>query len=142
MAEITTTKQYEQFSRETMFEEYPTLIGIYVGGCVERGEGSSFRAIAHAHTDKRDLYHNWICVRSGKRLYTGSGKPSQIMLHELAHILSGHGHTDKWRAMAREVGYRVPRHYLKHARKGRGVRRTLVMTHSDGSVTKHFMPKR
>lgn len=113
-----------------MLTEYPEVKGIFVGGCVERGEGSSFRAMAHAHyhvdeaKQKKMLYSQtqidamgWICVRSSKRLYTTDGRPSQLMLHELAHILTSHGHTDKWRAKARELGYRLPARYQKHKRK-------------------------
>ena len=68
--------------------------GIFAGGCVERGDGSSFRARAHAHCvipgtrnysgDGRWL--GWICVRSAKRLYTAHGTLSQLLWHETAHI--------------------------------------------------------
>ena len=53
---------------------------------------------------------------SPKRLYTDSGKVSQLMLHELAHLLAPGGHHDKWRAMARSLGYRLPKQYLKKKR--------------------------
>ncbi len=85
------------------FTHYPEFEGLFVGGCVERGDGSSFRAKAHAHTSGE--YKGWICVRSVKRL--GNGKPSMLMLHELAHILTGHGHDDVWRKKVREVGGRI-----------------------------------
>ena len=44
--------------------------GIFVGGCVKRGEGSSFRASAHCHNDKCPQYpaFGWICFRSAKRI--------------------------------------------------------------------------
>ena len=68
--------------------------GIFVGGCVARGEGSSFRAKAHAHCvipGTRNYQGNgrflgWICFRSAKRLFTSSGKPSQLLWHETVHI--------------------------------------------------------
>ena len=68
--------------------------GIFIGGCIRRGEGSSFRAKAHAHciiSGTRN-YHGdnkflgWICVRSAKRLFTSSGNISQLLWHETAHI--------------------------------------------------------
>ena len=89
------------------FAHYPQLQGVFVGGCVERGDGSSFRRQAHAHTSKTDPFQGWVCVRSPKRLRTASGKPSMVMLHELAHILTGHGHDDTWRRKVRELGGRI-----------------------------------
>lgn len=100
------------------FEKYREqgFAGLFVGGCVKRGDGSSFRAQAHAHTAKGDT-QGWICVRSRKRLYTPAGKPSMLMLHELAHILTGEGHTDKWRAKLRELGGQITKRYLKRTRR-------------------------
>ena len=93
--------------------DYPELRGIFIGGCVERGVGSSFRAQAHAHIDGDDPFKGFVCVRSQRRLFTASGSLSQLMLHEIAHVLTGHGHDDVWRRKAREMGYRLPKRYLK-----------------------------
>lgn len=71
--------------------------GVFVGGCVCRGEGSRFRAKAHAHTTGD--YKDWICVLSAKRLTA-----DLLLIHELAHILTECGHTDKWRAKVLELG--------------------------------------
>lgn len=106
------------------FADRPEFVGLFVGGCVERGDGSSFRAQAHAHNQPGDEHQGWVCVRSPRRLYTAAGTPSQVMLHELAHLLTpGQGHTDAWRAMARSLGYRVRAHEEKRlrpaARRGR-----------------------
>ncbi len=54
--------QFEEFAK------YPQFKGLFVGGCVERGDGSRFRRKAHAHTSKRDALRGWICVLSPKRL--------------------------------------------------------------------------
>lgn len=70
---------------------------VFVGGCVIRGEGSRFRAKAHSHIN--DSYKGWICYLSSKWLHV-----PEIALHELAHILTGHGHTDKWRKKLLEIG--------------------------------------
>ena len=78
---------------------------VFVGGCVERGDGSSFRRKAHAHTSKDDIHYGMICVRSSKRLYTPSGKPSYLMWHELAHIITGHGHDIIFIRKMREFGF-------------------------------------
>jgi hypothetical protein len=85
------------------FQQYPELKGVFVGGCIDRGDGSSFRAKAHTHT--KEPNKGWICVRSAKRLYVhGTNRPSKLMLHELAHILAGHGHDDTWRREVRRLG--------------------------------------
>lgn len=81
-------------------------VRVFVGGCVERGEGSSFRAMAHAHNDSRhDENFGWICVRSTYRVLTDSGKPTTLMLHEIAHVLTpNEGHTAKWAACLSGLG--------------------------------------
>jgi hypothetical protein len=84
------------------FDKYPEVKGVFVGGCVDRGDGSSFRARAHAHCSGKN--QGWICVRSPKRLYTPSGSPSNLMIHELAHILTLSGHTAKWSKKLKELG--------------------------------------
>lgn len=84
--------------------DWPEVAGIFVGGCIERGVGSSFRAQAHAHTSKQDEHRGWICVRSGKRVTTDSGKPTTLMLHEYAHIITGQGHTAKWAEVLTRLG--------------------------------------
>jgi hypothetical protein len=110
---------------EVSFTEFePYGIRVFVGGCVERGDGSSFRAQAHAHcfnkTPGQQRYFGWICVRSPKRLRTPSGKPSRAMMHELAHILTpNHWHDDTWRKKMVELGQPIPRHYQKRSRSYR-----------------------
>jgi hypothetical protein len=104
---------------------YPEVVGLFVGGCVERGVGSSFRHRAHAHNHSGDPWFGWVCVRGQRRLLTASGGLSQIVLHEVAHILTpDHGHDDVWRAKARSIGYRLPAHYQKRTAAARGPTRT------------------
>jgi hypothetical protein len=45
-----------------------------------------------------------------------NGKPSHLMIHELGHILSGHGHDDVWRKKMKELGGRIEKQYLKKSR--------------------------
>ena len=103
------------------FDKYPEVKGIFVGGCVSRGVGSSFRASAHAHTSDKDTHKGWICIRSPRKLYKKNGEPSMLMIHELAHILTGEGHTDKWREKVRELGGRITARYKKRKRTRRSL---------------------
>lgn len=96
--------------------EYPEIRGVFAGGCVERGEGSRFRAKAHAHTD--GAFKGWVCVLSSKRL-----SERMLMLHEAAHIVSGCGHTDKWRETLLRMGGtldEVPGLLKSYHKKSRG----------------------
>lgn len=99
------------------FDEYRNkniLKGVFLGGCVDRGDGSSFRARAHAHI--KGTNQGWICVRGRKRLMTLKGKPSNTMWHELAHLISGEGHTDKFRTTLRSLGGRCTLNAKKRKR--------------------------
>lgn len=101
-------------------DEVPPF-GLFIGGCVERGVGSSFRAQAHAHDDPTDPHHLWICVRSYRRLVLQHRHGwSQLMLHEMAHLAAPGGHHDRWRAAARTLGYRVPMRYQPNRGRGTG----------------------
>jgi len=83
--------------------EWPTYItswalkGIFVGGCVARGDGSSFRAKAHAHTT--GAYTGWLCFRTRRRVASRA-----LVLHELAHLVTGQGHTNAWRRTVLRLG--------------------------------------
>jgi hypothetical protein len=73
------------------------LRGVFVGGCVARGEGSRFRAKAHAHVSGH--YRGWICFLSSKWLHVRA-----LWLHELAHVVTRQGHTDVWRRFLLQIG--------------------------------------
>jgi hypothetical protein len=80
-------------------EKYREVKGIFCGGCIERGDGSAFRAKAHAHTRLLDPHRGWVCVRGPKNLLSIS-----LMLHEAAHIITEQGHTFKWMQKYVEIG--------------------------------------
>jgi hypothetical protein len=104
--------------------DWPEVVGVFVGGCVERGTGSRFRHQAHAHTS--GAHKGWICVLSHRRLFAASRgpdgswvateRPSRLMWHERAHVITGHGHDDRWRAEMRRLGQPIPERYKKRRR--------------------------
>jgi hypothetical protein len=103
--------------------DWPEVKGVFVGGCVARGVGSSFRAKAHAHNKKTDKHFGWICVRSLKRVGETQGsvitRPSRLLWHEYAHLLTpDHFHDDTWRRKMRELGQPIPKQYEKKTRGG------------------------
>lgn len=97
------------------FEKYPEVKGLFVGGCVDRGDGSRFRRHAHAHVSKHLPNPGWICVLGWGRVKDALEKQelNQLLMHELAHILTKQGHTDKWRIVYQQLGGRIPKRYQK-----------------------------
>lgn len=77
--------------------DHPLVKGVFANGCVERGDGSRFRRKAHSHI--KGKFEGWICFLSAKRL-----SEKMLILHELAHIISKQGHTDKFRKILLEIG--------------------------------------
>jgi hypothetical protein len=121
-----------KFKHFDKYREQGILKGVFLGGCVERGDGSSFRARAHTHIE--DQWKGWICVRGRKRLMTRTGKPSNLMWHELAHAITGQGHTDVFRAKLRELGGRCTLNAKKRKRSTRETwfKKQLRRMHQDG----------
>jgi hypothetical protein len=76
---------------------HPELRGVFVGGCVERGVGSSFRATAHAHS--HGFHRGFICFRSDKWLHV-----RELWLHELAHVVTRQPHNNRWREFLLQIG--------------------------------------
>lgn len=110
-----------KFKHFDKYREQGILKGVFLGGCVDRGDGSSFRRKAHAHA-RTQTNQGWICVRSRHRLMSTNGrKPSLLMYHELAHLISKQGHTDKWRQAMRELCGRVWPSWVAKPRKRRRV---------------------
>lgn len=77
--------------------DHPEVKGVFIGGCVERGVGSKFRAKAHAHT--KGFHRGWVCFRSDK--WIGH---RLLCLHEFVHIVTREGHTDRWQKFLLQIG--------------------------------------
>lgn len=85
------------------------VAGVSLGGCCDAigtARKGAFRRKAHAHTSARDPHRDWICVLADKeeRLVAPSGKPTALLVHEYAHILTHAGHTAAWRAAVTALG--------------------------------------
>ena len=83
------------------------LRGVYVGGCIhERNsytiwEGSR----SHAHNRRKNEFYGWICVLDPKDVLTPRGKPTAVILHELAHLLAPETlHSRSWKKAVTELG--------------------------------------
>jgi len=77
------------------FINHPAINGVHVGGCDQRTPGRirRFRAKAHIHENGH------ACFMSAKWLDC-----SELLIHELAHAITGHGHDDTWRKKVLELG--------------------------------------
>ena len=96
----------------------PLCRGIFVGGCVERGVGSSFRAVAHTHNLRSDPFFGWICFRKATKLMDYfKPEPSPMLWHEYAHLLApDSGHGPAWKracaTLGRSLGVHVNLYYI------------------------------
>lgn len=77
--------------------------GVCLGGCVEDGDMGCM-GLAHAdvlaHTHLHAAYprYGYLCFAQWRRPHT------MVVLHELAHLITGEGHTRKWRRTVLELG--------------------------------------
>lgn len=81
--------------------------GVFVGGCVEHGEGiwRTPGMAAHSHLN-RGPAQNWICLTEDRFLLMvdGSGRPNPVLTHEAGHVVTGQAHTREWAATVRKMG--------------------------------------
>ena len=91
--------------------EFPEVKEIILGGCIEgikkKGILARFRRRAHSHCSDKDEYKGTICVLSAKEERIRNpvtGKLTMLALHEIAHILTGHGHDAVFFRKVREIG--------------------------------------
>lgn len=98
-------------------ENMPGVKGIFLGGCIERGiariSDKVFCEDAHAHTHGSRA--GWICFQLPE--YFRSPESHHLRMHELAHIMTGEGHTDGWRKALEALGEEVPPRYHHRRRK-------------------------
>jgi hypothetical protein len=104
----------------------PVLKGLAVGYCIKGQEwddnannpnelGAGKKEHAHAHFGNDDRYDGWICVRRNDELGRYD-RVSGTLMHELAHLLSRHGHDDSWRRWMKRLGQFVAPAWQKRAR--------------------------
>lgn len=95
--------------------------GIFLGGCVRvgdvcelpKGRRGGPAPLAHAHTGGE--FKGWICFQLPEYFY--GANYHHLRMHELAHIISGEGHTDRWRRALEALGEEVPAHHQPRRRK-------------------------
>lgn len=85
-----TQDQWPRFLRK-----HPAVVGLHHTTCVE--DGTPFREDAHAHIE--GAYQGWICFREARGV-----KETNLVRHELAHLLTREGHTKAWRMTLRALG--------------------------------------
>lgn len=97
--------------------DMPGVKGIFVGGCKRRGAGRISDSIqceyAHAHIG--GTLKGWICFQLP--CYFWDAEYHWLRMHELAHIISGQGHTEKWREALRKLGEEIPDRYRYRPRR-------------------------
>lgn len=85
--------------------------GVHVGGCVEMDNDEVYKQLdieAHAHTrmGPNSRWKGWICVIRPSNVFTKTGRPSRLLLHEYGHLICGNreGHGPAWRRVVTELG--------------------------------------
>lgn len=98
--------------------DMPGVAGVFVGGCVATGPGRLRHprhpvVNAHAHTSSGP-HKGWICFRA-PRLWNDP-EHDWLRWHEYAHIVTGEGHTERWRQAMRQLGQPIPDRYAPRRR--------------------------
>lgn len=95
--------------------QFAHLWGVFAGGCIAGTEAVYWRNTdGHAHVDLEDPWQGWICVADPTKVLTPKGNPSTLLLHELAHLLTGQSHGKAFQAACTVLG--IPRegeHYRR-----------------------------
>ena len=98
--------------------------GTFLGGCIERKEGSNIRPSGHCHLiynkDKtRKNYAGYICIKSKKpERCVKDGKLTSLFKHELAHLLDmnrgGSGYGKRFKLACNELGLKRYHHKVNY----------------------------
>ena len=96
------------------------VAGVSLGGCCDAfgtDRVGAMRPEAHAHVSAKSAMRGWICVKSGKpeKVRTASGRPTAMLIHEVAHIVTWAGHTVAWIKAVTTLG--APAEGRKYAKR-------------------------
>jgi hypothetical protein len=94
--------------------------GVFLGGCIERKEGSNIRRSGHCHL-RKDPFFGYICIKSKKpERCVKDGKLTNLFKHELAHLIDmnrgGNGYGKGFCEAGKELGYRLMKYEHKTVR--------------------------
>lgn len=83
----------------------PTVNGVVYNGCVT-GQVSWGHQLAHAHRTGVIGAEPWgfLCFKNRDVLVWSDGNPTNVAIHELAHLISGEDHTAEWARVMRAWG--------------------------------------
>ena len=90
--------------------DFPQLKGISYDGCVANWREPGY-VLAHTHPVD-DEFHGWLCFRNKMLL-----KDHQLIKHELAHLLTGHGHDDVWRKKLIQLGGHIEQYEFRYDKR-------------------------
>lgn len=79
--------------------------GVFAGDCVadESWHDPKYHVEGHAHTF--GPWRGWICIPDTARILTKAGRPTLLLLHEVAHLMAGNeGHGADWREALISLG--------------------------------------
>lgn len=97
----------------SQYMPYP-LAGIVTGGCVGDRPHPWGLYWAHSHCRRKgNEPWGWICIRYPEWTTTADGRPTPLVLHELAHILTDEEHTVRWAETVVALGGIVEPEYSK-----------------------------
>lgn len=96
------------YAEELGLAEYSHILrGVYVGSCVhERNAWGIWDGVrSHAHNYRKNEWFGWVCVLKAEDVLTSRGKPTTVLLHELAHLAAPESlHSRAWKRAVTELG--------------------------------------